>query len=126
MTDEKLKLLKFIVNPNMDYIQADIKHLEQLYLQGLSEEEYKRKKEKFDQTIYIFLDDLVFEEYLLNRLIKKIYTEFANFFSINLNSKDNFINDILESSNYLNLSDDYHLNLLKNYCCNLNKLHDYP
>lgn len=78
MLDIDLDLLKFIVNPNMNYIKEDIKHLEQLYLQGLSEEEYKRKKEKFDHTIYIFLDDLVFEEYLLNRLIKKFIQSLQN------------------------------------------------
>lgn len=115
MLDIDLDLLKFIINPNMDYIKEDIKHLEQLYLQGLPEEEYKRKKEKYDQTIYIFLEDIELEVIFLNQLIEDIYMNFASFFSINLKENDeNFISDILDLNNCIYFVDDCHLNILKN------------
>lgn len=120
MLDIDINFLKFLLNPNYEYISNDIKTIENYYLYNTKQEYLNDKIKIFNNTIYLFVNDInelkTFIEEFNNSLIEEVYIKFASFFNISLNKKitnnNNFIEEILNKNNIKYLYQDTNLNIL--------------
>lgn len=120
MLDIDLDFLTFLLNPSCNYLADEIKLIEESYLSKTDNNLIEEKRKIFDNSIYVFANDIgelrSFIKEFSKNLIEEVYIKFGDFFNISLKDEpsNNFIRTILLNNNINSLSGDTKLKVLKN------------